>query len=379
MRFIYSFLIVFITFIFVSLSFAQSDKLSLPFLIGSKQVFVLGESYGQPESAEFLSKTVTDYVSGGGCLKVGLEISSDQQETLDNAMKGQVPISEIKINDIIDNDAYRQMLEDFSGQIKAGRCLSVHAIDAPPSVPVSRDAWMEKEVVRMIGDTPVILLVGNARAVKYSGSGTDDSGKLLAERLSSRAIGVTTALQYWEPGQCENRTAEYVSTSDEKAGVYVKEIVGDVSTQMPKDPKVIADGVLVWNCKSTTVSEDVDIKDDKVVADKVGIEEEETDVVVRDEKALKKIMWGIKNNYPMPGMTKDEAIEALGEPSKVKESVKGEVWSFTCFDEDGFWHTCFVLVFKVRACIQRWYSGGRKRSSVGSSQRGNLILYLTAA
>lgn len=346
MRLIYSFLIVSFIFIFAGLSFAQSDELSLPFLIGSKQVYVLGESYGHEESAEFLSKTVTEYVSGGGCLKVGLEISSDQQETLENAMKGQVSISEIEINDIIDSDSYRQMLSDLSGQIKAGRCLSVHAIDAPASVPVSRDAWMEKEVVRLIGDTPVIVLAGNARAVRNSGAGSDDSAKLLAERLSSRAFGVATSLQYWRPGQCENRTAEYVSTSDEKASAYVKETVGHVSAQLPEDPKVIADGVLVWSCKSTTISEDVDIKDDKVVADKVGIEEEETNVVVRDEDALQKIRWGIKNNYPMPGMTKDEAVEALGEPDKVEESTRGEVWSFTCFDEDGFWHTCFVLVFE---------------------------------
>jgi hypothetical protein len=346
MRFIYSFLIIAITFMFASLSFAQSDQLSLPFLIGSKQVYVLGESYGQKESAEFFSKTITGYVNGGGCLKVGLEISSDQQETLDSAMKGQVSISEIKINDIIDSEAYRQMLSDLSGQIKAGRCLSVHAIDAPASVPVSRDAWMEKEVVRLIGDTPVVILVGNARAVKNSGAGTDDSGKMLAERLSSRAIGVASTVQYWEPGQCEDRTAEYVSTSDEKAGLYVKESVGNVTTQMPEDPKMIADGVLVWSCESTTISEDVDVKDDGIVADRVSIEDKKTDVVVRDEKALKKIRWGIKNNYPIRGMTKDEAIEALGKPNDVKDSVKGEVWSYTCFDSDGFWYTCFVLTFK---------------------------------
>jgi hypothetical protein len=346
LHFIYSLLTISFTFLFVTSSLAQSDELSLPFLIGSKQVYVLGESYGQEESAEFFSKTVTEYVNGGGCLKVGLEITSDQQETLDSAMKGQVSISEIKINDIIDSEAYRRMLSDLSGQIKAGRCLSVHAIDAPASVPVSRDAWMEKEVVRLIGDTPVVLLVGNARAVKNSGAGTDDSGKLLAERLSSRAIGVASTIQYWEPGQCEDRTSEYVSTSDEKAGVYVKESVGNVTTQMPEDPKVIADGILVWSCTGKSISENVEIKDDKVVGDELSIEEEKTDVVVRDEKALKKIRWGIKNNYPIRGMTKEEAIEALGAPANEEKSIKGDVWSFTCYDEDGFWHTCFLMIFK---------------------------------
>ena len=50
-------------------------------------------------------------------------------------MKGDVPVSQIKINDVMDSAAYRQMLADLSAQIKAGKCLSVHAIDAPGSVP----------------------------------------------------------------------------------------------------------------------------------------------------------------------------------------------------------------------------------------------------
>lgn len=328
-------------------SSAQQDKTSLPFLLGSKQVLVIGESYGQPESEKFFSKTVTEYLNGGGCLKVGLEISSDQQSVLDSAMKGEVPVSQIQINDIVESDAYRQMLTDFSGQIKAGKCLSVHAVDAPGSVPVSRDAWMEKEVVQMIGDTPVVLLVGNIRAVKDSGS--EGSGKLLTERLSERAFGVASVMQSWRPGQCENRTVEYINASDEKAGVYIKETIGEVSEKMPDKPTAIADGVLVWSCDSESVSENVDIDDKNgggKVSDEVSVTDKKTEVVVRDEKALKKIRWGIKNNYPALGMTKDEARRAMGEPSKKENGKNGEKWSFECFDEEGYWHTCFVLDFK---------------------------------
>ncbi len=149
---------------------AGAETPSIPALIGSKQVLVVGESYGRPESARFVSDSVSAYLKGGGCLKVGLEIPSDQQEVLDSAMKGEVPVSDIKINDIIDSPAYREMLTSFSGHIKAGRCLSVKAIDVPSSVPVSRDGWMEKQTAEMAGDTPVVLLVGNARAIKESGA-----------------------------------------------------------------------------------------------------------------------------------------------------------------------------------------------------------------
>src|SRR3990167_5552174 len=334
-------------FIFSEASLAQQDKVSLPFLMGSKQVLIIGESYGQPESARFFSKTVTEYLNGGGCVKVGLEISSDQQETLDSAMKGEAPLSQIQINDIVDSVTYRQMLTDFSGQIRAGKCLSVHAIDAPGSVPVTRDAWMEKQVVSMMGDTPVVLLVGNIRAVKDSGG--EDTGKLLAERISEKTPGVATVLQHWRPGQCENKTLVYINAKDERAGTYIKETVKDMTPEMPETPAVIADGVLVWSCESEDVTEKIDIDDSggaASVKDEVVVSEEKTETVVRNEKVLKKIKWGMRNKYPAVGMTKDEALQALGEPDK-KENVNNvEKWSFECFDEQGYWHTCFVLNFK---------------------------------
>lgn len=326
---------------------AQQDNVSLPFLMGSKRVLIIGESYGQPESAQFFSKRVTEYLNGGGCLKVGLEISSDQQETLESAMKGEAPVSQLQINDIVDSVTYRQMLTDMSGQIRAGKCLSVHAIDAPGSVPVTRDAWMEKQVVSMVGDTPVVLLVGNIRAVKDSGG--EDTGKLLAERMSEKTPGVATVLQHWKPGQCENKTVVYINAKDESAGVYIKETVKDITPVMPDAPETIADGVLIWSCESQNVTENIDIDDSgggATVKDEVEVNGEKTETVVRDEKVLKRIRWGIKNRYPALGMTKDEALQAMGEPDK-EENVKGvERWSFECFDEDGFWHTCYVLDFK---------------------------------
>jgi hypothetical protein len=332
---------------FSGASLAKESDISLQSLLGSKQVLIIGESYGQPESEQFFSKTVSDYLNRGGCLKVGLEITSDQQAVLDGAMKGDVPVSQIKINDIMDSAAYRQMLDDLSAQIKAGKCLSVHAIDAPGSVPVTRDAWMEKEVVPLVKDTPVVLLVGNIRAVKNSGN--EGSGKLLTERLIERAVGVVSVMQDWKPGDCENKTVEYIKASDENAGVYIKETIGKVSDNTPSEPTAIADGILVWSCDSENVSENIDITDNssrEKASDKVNVTDKKTEVVVRDKKTLKKIRWGIKNNYPAVGMTKEEALRAMGEPTKEMKANNAEKWTYECSDEGGYWHTCFVLDFK---------------------------------
>jgi len=322
---------------------------SIPALIGSRQVLVVGESYGRPESARFVSDSVSAYLQGGGCLKVGLEIPSDQQEALDSAMRGEVLVSDIKINDIIDSPAYREMLAGFSGHVKAGRCLSVKAIDVPSSVPVSRDAWMEKRSAEMAGDTPVVLLVGNVRAVKESARPDEDT--LLAERLSGSSVTVASTLQYWGPGQCADRTSEYIAASDARAGDYLKETLSASDEEGQVDTSLAADGIIVWKCEGVEESETlaVDTGKGSLTAQEEGaaVTEEKSETVVRDEKALKRIRWGIKNNYPAMGMTKDEALQAMRkEPDRVANIDGGERWTFECMDSDGYTHDCFVLDFR---------------------------------
>ena len=325
---------------------AGAETPSIPVLIGSKQVLVVGESYGRPESARFVSDSVSAYLKGGGCLKVGLEIPSDQQDVLDSAMRGEVTVSDIKINDIIDSSSYREMLTSFSGHIKAGRCLSVKAIDVPSSVPISRDGWMEKMTTEMAGDTPVILLVGNARAVKKSGHSDEDA--LLAERLSGSSVTVASMLQYWGPGQCADRTSEYITASDTRAGDYLKETLSVSDEEGQVDTSLAADGIIVWKCEGVEESETLamDVGKDGLTIEKeeTAVTEETSETVVRDEKALKKIRWGIKNSYPAVGMTKDEVFQAMGkEPDKIANITGGERWTFECMDSDGFTRACYVL------------------------------------
>ena len=92
--------------IFIRGSYAQNEELSLKSLIGTNQLLVIGESYGQIESSDFVTKLVADYVTDGSCLNVGLEIPSDQQEVLDSAMRGQASMSNVQIDNVIDHDGY---------------------------------------------------------------------------------------------------------------------------------------------------------------------------------------------------------------------------------------------------------------------------------
>lgn len=228
--------------------------MSLKSLFGNNKILVIGESYGQPESAQFVSEKVKDYLDGGACLKVGLEIPSDQQQILDSAMRGEVSMSDVQIDNVIDHDDYREMMVSFSEAILVGECLSVYAINPPKSVTMAKDVWMEQEVVKFIDNEPIVLLVGNKHAVNNYKTTGDDS-KSLAKRLHLRNLGVSSILQHWNPaGSCAIKTGEiYSTTKDNKSGIYVKESIGGISASKLEKVSMITDGVVVWDCETATV------------------------------------------------------------------------------------------------------------------------------
>ncbi len=340
-RILFSLLLLF-AFSISSYSYEQNDSVSITSLKGSNQILIIGESYGQPESTQFLSEKVKEYVDGGACLKVGLEIPSDQQETLDSAMRGEVSMSDVQMDNIVDHDAYREMLVSFSEQIIAGKCLSIHAINPPSSIPVSKDAWMEQEVVKLLDDLAIVLLVGNKHAVKDFNSKAEES-RLLAQRLRLRSLGTTSILQHWKPaGFCVTKNVRlYSTTTDKKSKVYVKEAIGELSAEMPEKVSMVSDGVLVWGCERINI-EKVDAEDGKAVNKRLSIDISQYDEVERDES---KIKWGIKHQYPVLGMNKDEAREALGEPDEVEKASRVSQWIYQCSDDDGFDYTCYILRF----------------------------------
>ena len=297
-----SFLLIIISICFLLQyeSYAQKESISLTSLMGSNQILIIGESYGQPESTQFISGKVLEYVDSGACLNVGLEIPSDQQEVLDSAMTGQVSMSDIEIDNVIDHDAYREMLVSFSEAIMAGKCLSVYAINPPKSMPISKDAWMEQEVVKITGDRPVVLLVGNKHAVKdYKSTGSEED-KLLAQRLRERSFGVSSVVQHWKPGGfCATKTVRlYSTTTDKKAKIYVKESIGELGAEMPEKVSMLSDGVLVWGCERIKITQ-TETETGNVVQKRLNIDVDQYEIVERDQEVLDKIKWGIKHQYPV--------------------------------------------------------------------------------
>ncbi|MBI2485798.1 MAG: hypothetical protein HYW01_02340 [Deltaproteobacteria bacterium] len=225
---------------------------SVPQLLEDKDVVIVGETHRRPESTQFVTNTVAEYLQGGKCLIVGLEIPSHQQPVLERAFKKRVSISSISsipLSSIIDHPGYRKMLASFRNQIREGKCLKVRAIDVPHIVSVDRDEWMEKQILEMMDGTPIVVLVGNFHAMKEVRWNSDPlGGPSLTERLIDRGIRVASMLQYWEKKGCNLRSEKLVSTEEPESSEYVKQIMEVINAEAPDKASEAADGVVVWRC-----------------------------------------------------------------------------------------------------------------------------------
>src|SRR3990172_3645595 len=233
---------------------SPASELSMLQLFENKDVVIIGETHRRPESTKFVTNTVAEYLKGGKCLIVGLEIPSHQQPVLERAFLwvwrlNRVSISSIPLSSVIDHPGYRKMLASFRDQIRQGKCLKVRAIDAPQIVPVDRDEWMEKQILEVMDGTPVLVLVGNFHAMKEVRWNSDAlGGQSLAERLVSRRLRVASVLQYWSKEECELRREEVLSTLDPSTLEYVKQIMSVMNAYPPGEPSEVVDGVVIWRC-----------------------------------------------------------------------------------------------------------------------------------
>jgi hypothetical protein len=229
---------------------------SVPQFIVLNEVVIVGETHRRPESTQFVTNTVAEYLRGGKCLIVGLEIPSHQQPVLERAFSrvwrlNRASISSIPLSSVVDHPCYRKMLSSFRDQIRQGKCLKVRAIDAPHIVPVDRDEWMEKQILEVMDGTPILVLVGNFHAMKEVRWSSDPlSGPSLAERLVNRGIRVASMLEYWEKKGCAVRSEKLVSTREPESLEYIKQIMEVINAETPDKASDVADGVIVWKCKN---------------------------------------------------------------------------------------------------------------------------------
>ena len=220
---------------------------ALATLLRHNSVLIVGETHRRPESPQLVADVVTAYLDAGGCLTVALEIASDQQPVLDAAMRGEQPVSAIRIYPIINHSAYRQMLTRFTDLVRRGRCLRAHAVDASEQDTGSKDTWMAREIQALISDAPVLALVGSLHALKRIRWKSGKDNPYLAERLMRHGIPVLTVLQEWE-GDCEKRVGRLLNIRHPRAVEVLGLTVGVTSAHPPEKPEEVVDLVVMWEC-----------------------------------------------------------------------------------------------------------------------------------
>ena len=187
--------------------------------LDKSKVVIIGDTGFDLQSTSYVKNSIEEYVNSKGCITIGLEISTDQQDALNKALKGDQKFSQLKLNPYIDKDSYIDLLLSLRKLKSEGKCLKVFAIDKPDSSPLERDAWMSQQVEKIVGKDPVLVLSGNLQAIKnVEWLNNENQTRFLAQRTRYKGIRTASIMQYWAKGDCiDGRVSKYILARGPKA------------------------------------------------------------------------------------------------------------------------------------------------------------------
>ena len=221
---------------------AQADtyqKLSqklLP-LLDQNDILIIGEQHGKEDSTRLLAELAEEATQGERCLTVALEIGSEQQSVVNQAMAGDSSIAEIAVVPVIDHAGYREMLAVLNRLTVAGRCLTVIAIDGEPEI-IERDAWMAEKLAPYLGKGRVVAFLGALHAAKDIRWDNGREKAFLAERLEAKGVRVCSVVQIWG-GQGSDFVAP-LTLED------VANVLDPVAARLPEEAREFGDYVVRW-------------------------------------------------------------------------------------------------------------------------------------
>lgn len=168
----------------------------------AKEVLLVGETHKKARSYLLVQSVLERALSTHGCVVFAVEISSDQQKTLDAVRAGTATIDQIEIWDALDFPPYRNFLADMLQRSASSACFSVHAIDLPAPVEGNRDSWMADHIVEIKGkNTLVIALLGTLHVVRGIRYTSLPEARNVADRLEAANLSLTVLVQDW-PSEC---------------------------------------------------------------------------------------------------------------------------------------------------------------------------------
>jgi len=234
-----------------------SAALQVIALCNTCQVLILGETHQKPESPVLFIDLVTQLITKGERVLVGLEVSAAQQDVLDAVMIGQRSPEGIT-HPIIDSPSFQNLLVELSELYRAhGQFITIAAIDARNRGRV-RDAAMTRHIRTHLATGQfdrIVVLVGNLHTIRKVHWAQDAGSKtpFLAERLLEAGVHVTSVMQDLDTACGGLRHPTFYPVSDRKGLEAVRRQLDKMKHHPDMGMRQAADGIVVWQCREETV------------------------------------------------------------------------------------------------------------------------------
>jgi len=160
-------------------------------------ITIIGEIHQHPESIKLFQELIRSYLKNNSCLTVALEINNNQQSIIEKIMQGRAVASDLKISSIIDQPALRNFINSMARLKGDGACLSIITID---SATENRDLFMAAQLMKNIGATPILALLGGLHSLKKVNwdLSMTKGHSYVAEILNKNSINVRSYPQVWD-------------------------------------------------------------------------------------------------------------------------------------------------------------------------------------
>lgn len=212
----------------------------------------IGESHKHIESAALIMELMSTTIKNGQCPILALEIADSEQAAIDRVMNQGASVSDVAIPASIDHAPIRQMIENMARLKAQSPCLKVVAIDAGLENPYDRDQWMAGRLTKLVGDRPILVLIGALHTLKKVDWLVKSDKPSVAELLTRKGVRVRSFPQRWSEGQCvpgESRYPRFVSAEvPEALSILNGSLISLINAKPYKSARGVIDGFVLWEC-----------------------------------------------------------------------------------------------------------------------------------
>ncbi len=230
--------------------YAESNHHPILASIKPHRVTIIGETHKRPESFQFFQAIINDYLQNHKCLTVALEIASSQQNTMDQVIQDRAKVADIEVAPPIDHPDFRILIENLAEIQKHNDCVKIIAVDADIKLKTDRDAWMADRFTEVIGETPIIALLGSMHTLKqvtWNPELTRES-PYVPEILISKGYAVHTYPQIWKDRKCNTHYRFINADQPEATELLNASLFSVLNALAPKTAVNVVDGVVSWEC-----------------------------------------------------------------------------------------------------------------------------------